>query len=197
MSLVIAVLTGRRPQLLRRTLDSFATNHPNLWSSAVRTVLHNGGDLPTAAILDGHLWDDRHTTDRLLPIGEATTLLTERAARFGTDLMLRLEDDWKAKPGGWWQQALVALDGGAEQVRLRRANEQVSPRCLVCRKPGHLHFTFNPTLTPTKTWVGLLPIANERDAMRKFHGRHAAQLEPGVFAHIGGGNSLRTNGGRP
>ena len=197
MTLAITVLTGRRPNLLRRTLDSFVTNHPNLWASAVKTVLHNGGDRETADILDRHLWDDRHTTDRLLPIGEATTLLTERTAMFDTDLMLRLEDDWKAEPGGWWQQAVVAIDAGSEQVRLRRANEQVSPRCLVCRTPGHLHFTFNPTLTYTETWTSLLPIANERDAMRKFHGRHAVQLKPGVFAHIGGGNSLRTNGGRP
>ena len=197
MSLVIAVLTGRRPQLLRRTLDSFATNHPDLWGSSIRTVMHNGGDLPTAAILDGHQWDDRHTTNRLLPIGEATTLLTRRAAEHEPDLMLRLEDDWEAEPGGWWDDAVTLLDGGAAQVRLRKASEPVSARCMVCRQPGHLHFTFNPTLTYTKTWTSLLPIVNERDAMRKFHRQPATQLQPGVFAHIGGDDSLRTNGGKP
>lgn len=197
MTLAITVLTGRRPNLLRRTLDSFVTNHPNLWASAVKTALHNGGDPETSDTLDQHDWADRHTTDRLLPIGEATTLLTRRAAEHGTDLMLRLEDDWEASPGDWWDDALSALHAGAEQVRLRKADEPVSARCLVCRKPGHLHFTFNPTLTPTETWMSLLPVANERDAMRKFHGRHAAQLQPGVFTHIGGNSSLRTNGGKP
>ena len=195
--LTIAVLTGQRPQLLRRTLDSFATNHPDLWGSSVRAVLHNGGDPATSDILDGHQWDDRHTTDRLLPIGEATTLLTLQAAEHDPDLMLRLEDDWEASPGDWWDDALSALAAGAEQVRLRRTDDPVSARCRVCRRTDHLHFTFNPTLTLTETWVGLLPVANERDAMRKFHGRQAAQLEPGVFSHIGGDDSLRTNGGKP
>jgi hypothetical protein len=197
VTLNINVLTGRRPDLLEKTLDSFATHHPDIWESAVRTVLHNGGDPQTAAILDRYEWHDRHTTDRLLPIGEATTLLTARSAAHGTDLMLHLEDDWRAEPADWWDQAVAALDAGADQVRLRRSNEQVSPRCLVCRKTGHRHFTFNPTLTYTETWTALLPVASERDAMRKFHGRHAAQLQPGVFTHIGGKSSLRTNGGKP
>lgn len=193
--LTIAVLTGRRPDLLQRTLDSFTANHPDIWESATRTVLHNGADRPTAAILDRHDWHDRCTTDRLLPIGEATTLLTERSA--STELLLRLEDDWEAGPGIWWSDALDALDTGAEQVRLRKASEPVSPRCMVCRAAGHLHFTFNPTLTLTSTWKAMLPTVNERDAMRTFHGRHAVQLDPGVFAHIGGDDSLRTNGGQP
>jgi hypothetical protein len=197
VTLNINVLTGRRPDLLQRTLDSFTVNHPDVWESAVRTVLHNGGDPQTAAILDRHTWHDRHVTDRLLPIGEATTLLTARSAAHGTDLMLRLEDDWEAEPGGWWDDAVTLLDGGAAQVRLRKASEPVSARCMVCRQPGHLHFTFNPTLTYTKTWTSLLPIVNERDAMRKFHRQPAAQLQPGVFAHIGGDDSLRTNGGKP
>lgn len=206
MTLTINVLTGRRPELVQRTLDSFATNHPQVWGMATRTVLHNGGDQETSDVLDRFEWHDRQTLDRLLPIGEATARLAGQAKDAGCELVLRLEDDWEARPGDWWDDAAGLLEV-VGQVRLRRSDERVSARCMVCRQTtrwkqhgngetGHAHFTYNPTLMTLGTLLALFPHRDEQDAMRRFHPRPVGRLLPGVFAHIGGdGRSLRENGG--
>jgi hypothetical protein len=203
--LTIAVLTGRRPALLERTLTSFVKHHGDVWDDACRIVLHNAGDDETVGVLGRFRFDVRHVTDRLLPIGEASTLLTEIASDTGADLLLRLEDDWEAQPQPWFDQA-VRLLCQVDQVRLRRSDERVSSRCAVCRRnirwtvktgfklSDHAHWTFNPTLTRMETAVNMLPVASEKDAMRKTHPVRVAQLTPGVFTHIGNW-SLRKNGG--
>jgi len=190
--LTIAVLTGLRPAMLTRTLESFAIHHPHVWDTARKVVVHNAGDPSTGQVLDRYRWDDRRTLTELLPIGQASQTLAQITPTSG--LVLRLEDDWEAQPGDWWNNALTLLDD-ADQVRLRVASEKVLGRCAVCRG-DHLHFTHNPTLMRTSTLHDLTPYTDERDAMRKFHGRRAVQLEPGVFTHIGDW-SLKTNrGGR-
>lgn len=193
--LTVAVLTGLRPGLLERTLDSFVAHHQALWSSARRVVVHNTGDPATAKVLDRYRWHERETTDRLLPIGEATALLNSLCEG---DITLRLEDDWQAHP------VPIPLDllDDADQVRLRRTSDAVAPRCAVCRRRtawerldgghlvGHTHWTYNPTLTRTAALVA----GPERDAMRATHPATVVQHVPGVFSHIGD-ESLRANGG--
>lgn len=204
MDLTVAVLTGQRPALLDRTLTSFLTHHRDIWDQAAKVVVHNTADPDSAQILDRYDWDrrvDHHGP--LLPIGQATALLDDEIRHTGSRYTLRLEDDWEAHPVDWWDDA-VALLGEVGQVRLRRADETVSSRCLVCRKQtrwagrphrvGHTHYTYNPSLILTDLHLSIAGHANERDAMRRFHPRDVAQHQPGVFSHIGD-HSLRTTEG--
>ena len=190
--LTIAVLTGLRADMLQRTLASFTEHHREVWGNARKVVFHNAGDEPTGSILGRYRWDDRHMVTALLPIGQASQILAAMVPQDG--YVLRLEDDWEAQPGVWWDDAVKLLDG-ADQVRLRVATENVSPRCLVCRG-DHLHFTHNPSLMRAETLHSLTPYTDERDAMRKFHGLRSVQLSPGVFSHIGGWSLKENLGGR-
>ena len=206
--LTIAVLTGRRPELLRQTLDSFTRHHRNIWDQARRTVMHNTGDRETADILDRYDWHLRRTTPTLLPIGEASQLLGRQVRATEPDFVLRLEDDYLAHPGDWWDTA-TGLLGQVDLVRLQRADERTKSRCSVCgtrtrwtRVPGariadDTHYTHRPTLMRYESFDSLFPYKHERDAMRKFHGRRSGQLVPGVFSHLAPGKplSLRKNGG--
>ena len=206
--LTIAVLTGLRPGLLQQTIDSFTKHHPEIWESAYRTVIHNTGDAATADVLDRHDWHLRRTTDELLPIGAASQLLGEQVRLTEPDYVLRLEDDYLAHPGDWWDTATGLLTD-VDLVRLQRADERTKSSCVVCGNrtrwtyvPGakiadDAHYTHRPTLTRFETFDSLFPYKHERDAMRKFHGRKSAQLVPGVFSHLAPGRplSLRKNGG--
>lgn len=205
MSLTIAVLTGRRPELLQQTLDSFVEHHSHIWDDARRTVFHNSGDVETAEVLDRYVWHDRRIHEGgLLPIGEASQVL---AGQVDSEYVLRLEDDWQACPVDWWDDAVALLDV-AGQVRLRGSSEKVSPKCQSCRQPlnwqqhgkhrvsDHGHYTHNPSLMRTKDFLALFPYQNERVAGRRYHGKPIAQHQPGVFTHLGGdGRSLKHNGG--
>jgi hypothetical protein len=208
VSLTIAVLTGRRPELLAQTLASFVEHHRDIWEAATRTVFHNTGDEPTSQVIDAYTWHDREThAGPLLSIGQASQRLGAQVADAGTDYVLRLEDDWEAKPGDWWDDA-VDLLGRVDQVRLLRGRS--SRRCKVCRstivwrstKRGHkvtrdAHYTHTPSLMRTGQFLKLFPYRDEPDAMRRFHGHPVAHLQPGVFDHLGGGSkSLKKNGGR-
>jgi hypothetical protein len=206
MTLAIAVLTGLRPQLLDTTLASFVRHHADVWTSAAKIVHHNTGDQETAEILDRYRWDVRRTVDELLPIGQASQSLGDAVRQIDASYVLRLEDDWEAHPGGWVDDAMQLLER-VDQVRLWKG--KTSRRCLVCRRPvswypsdGHIvakhaHYTHTPSLMKVDTFLGLFPYEDEREAMRKFHGRPVAVHVPGVFAHLGeGGRSLKRNGGR-
>jgi len=208
VSLCIAVLTGRRPQLLAQTLDSFTRHHRRIWDGAFRTVLHNTGDPETAEILDRYRWDHRRTTGRLLPIGEASQLLGQQVRDLEPDYVMRLEDDFLAHPADWWGTA-TGLLGQVDLVRLQLAAEPTKGRCGVCQTKvtwtrvagGRIavdaHYTHRPTLMRFDVFDSLFPYRNERHAMLKFHGRKSAQLVPGVFSHLAPGRplSLRKNGG--
>jgi len=210
---VVTILTGRRPALLERTLASIVDFEDDLLRTAYVVVLHNGGDQPTRPILaahDGHL-NKVLTTDDLLEVGPATSLLANAATASGLPYWLHLEDDWVATGDhpGWLDNARDILDDHDEisQVRLRRSDEPVLKRHQVTNAPivwtahgrywtaDDAHWTNNPALM--RTWEAPLawPAVGEREAQRRWHraGQHAvAQLDPGVFVHIGDGDlSLR------
>ena len=206
MTLAISVLTGQRPDLLARTLETFATHHRQIWESATRTVFHNSGDPETAEVLDRYQWHDRAIhLGGLLGIGAASNVLAEQALDTRCGYILRLEDDWYADPIEWWDDALQLADRTG-QVRLRRLSETRATRCLICRQAirwrelgGHLvaddaHYSYNPTLMRRDMFASVLPHVDERDDRRRFHGHPISQHVPGVFAHAGG-RSLRKNGG--
>ena len=209
--LVIGVLTGRRPDLLMRTVTSMRRNQADIWRSAAKVVVHNGGDSQTARILDRYGWDARvdvGSADHLMTIGEASQVLVQTMADTGAGWSLRLEDDFEATSTRWWRVArhLIEQDG-ARQVRLQLDAERVMSRCMVCRQPirwrtagthkiGHAHYTHRASLMRTADLHALLPYRSEVHAGERMHEHDVAQHVPGVFSHIGvRGRSLRRSGG--
>jgi hypothetical protein len=209
----LTILTGRRPALLARTLAALPLE---LLAAAHVVVLHNGGDDETARVLVPYLpvIDRLHVHPReLLPIGEAASLLAMLALDSGKPLTCRLEDDWEtASPGvEWlaWGRAILLEDPEVFEVRLRLASmpcwskHAITGTPIVWRDHGHYrtaegHLSIAPTLCRTADLPRIFPAEGEKDAMRKAHAaglRRIAQLVPGVFEHIGDGESLRAKTG--
>jgi glycosyltransferase involved in cell wall biosynthesis len=207
----IGVLTGGRPDLLRRTLDSLAATAPRVLRDAYVRVHVNGHDPDSEAYVRGLDFVDHVTVSRRrLPVGPATSkLMSETAAAPGVRFVLHLEDDWSVctLASGWLRGGLDVLRSEPDigQVRLRHRSDRVLGRHMITQKPiawkpdgavlrsPSAHFTFNPSLIRAEDVARLFPCDSERAAQEAFvrAGLGSAQLSPGVFRHIGGGASLR------
>lgn len=204
--LVVTILTGRRPHLLERTLKALAGFWD--WDDMVACVLVNGTDAETLQVLTDWLPDGACGVDRWLSIGEATSACARLALSSECRYWLHLEDDWEAlrNPKGWYEESCAILDSHtADQVRLRDSNEKVLKHHMVTGRPirwrdggnfkvGEAHLTFNPALMLTHHIPDAFPCSGERVAQRKWlkagHTK-VAQHVPGIWRHIGGGESLR------
>ena len=214
----ITILTGARPDLLDRTLSSILSFEEGLLETAWICVLHNGSDDPTDLVLEHRLKriDRFRRTRDLLPIGPATSILAEEAEGSGRRFWLHLEDDWMATGDhpGWLEiaRALLRDDDEIAQVRLRRSSEKVLTRHMVTRRPiswreegpfwisPDAHYTNNPSLIRAEEASLAWPAGGEKEAQRLWHaaGRKVtAQLDPGVFIHLGDDRSLRKETGSP
>jgi hypothetical protein len=214
----ITILTGSRPKLLDQTLLSILEFEEGLLETGWISVLHNGSDDQTAMILETRLKriDRIRRTHDLLPIGPATSILAEEAAGSGRRFWLHLEDDWLATGDqpGWLEisRALLRDDPDLAQVRLRRSSEKVLDRHMVTRRPiswkdhgpfrisPDAHWTNNPALMRCSEASLAWPAGGEKEAQRRWHeaGRKKiAQLDPGVFIHLGDDLSLRKKTGSP
>lgn len=213
--LTIAVLTGRRPALLKQTLEAFERHHPDVWHDATRVVVHNTGDVETAEVLDGYEWDARRVLDgELRSIAQASLHLIELAAQADQRYVLRLEDDWEALPVPFYDDAVRLLDEIGGQVRLRAYDERVLAQHRITkqrivwttRADGHrvtrsAHYTHNPSLMRTWDLVAMSGYDDEIDAARRFldAGHATSQHVPGAFRHLGdraAGLSLKWSEGR-
>ena len=205
----ITVLTGRRPELLARTLASLP---PELGGFARVVALHTGrekvGD-ETDNILASHPYiDARKSDDEVRPIGENVSQLAEQVKNSGATYWLHLEDDWvyDTHHHGWLDDAREILeDPSVAQVRLRHFGEKVMDRSMVDNtrihwKPaghhlrGKAHITLNPSLVRVADVDKMWPATGERDMQRNAHRnglRTVAQHLPGVWRHIGDDVSLR------
>lgn len=218
-NVAVTILTGRRPDLLRRQLASLRIYAPGLLDTAQVHILVNGGDTTTvglAATLSAGHSNIGHSVPAMgsvWKIGPATSHLAEWARHSGATYWLHLEDDWEvvtAHPG-WLDEArnILVLDPEVHQVRLRHITEPVLKQHMHTRLPitwrtaddptaDHLHsaahWTFNPSLVRTADIPKVFPAAGEKQAIQAAHrhmlDRKIAQHAPGVFRHIGGADSL-------
>lgn len=222
--LAITILTGNRPRLLRRTIDSLRKQAGDILATAHVTCLVNGDDAATMSIVNGTKEiDDLLVSEEtpILSIGSAVSRLMARvpsAVRY----VLHLEDDWECTSAGFCERARFILERNAKvgQVRMRLHVSQAVPSQAVSRYhlvtgrlikwtdlrtplgwrylEGDGHLTFNPSLVRRDLLPSIYPCEGERDAARKFlaTGHRCAQLVPGAFRHIGGEDSLRQRLGR-
>lgn len=207
----IGLLTGHRCALLRRTLNSIEQRIPNLLADHYVLVLINGRDPETLEYVSSRSWVDRWICNNdMLPVGPATSLLIKQLIDSGShEFVLHLEDDWcvDTRETTWLRRSCRLLKERSDvgQVRLRRSTERVLKRHMITRetirwedKAGFrtaktAHFTFNPSLLRAADVNRTYPCSSEQDAQRRFLGTGlaTAQLLPGVFRHIGAGQSLR------
>lgn len=131
LSIVAAILTGNRPDLLDLTLEGTL---PYLKKCQRIMVLHNGGDAPTVRVLERYgreLDIDVLTHDGpMIPTGTSHSILALAAAKTGCDLLFWNEDDFVPVPElvqscpHWFELAAeLASDPSVGQVRLRRESD--------------------------------------------------------------------------
>jgi glycosyltransferase involved in cell wall biosynthesis/predicted O-methyltransferase YrrM len=208
----VSILTGGRPDLLRRTLRTLDQSQPGLLERAYVVVLVHGHDPETLVYLDSLPFVDRRVAVRGRPLGTGpatSRLLKQLAGRPSVKHVLHVEDDWATctLDGSWLRRARAVLDRdpGIGQVRLRHRSDAVLGYHMVTKAPivweqgdGILrsrsaHFTFNPSLLRARDLSQVLLCASELEAQRRFlrTGLAVAQLSPGTFRHIGEGRGVR------
>lgn len=206
---VLTILTGRRPELLRQTLNGLLVHSVGLLDTAYVVILHNGGDEDTDDVVVeyGDYWDRVLGTPTLAPIAAAAEILADAAIDSGMEYWMHLEDDWLATGShkGWLDDARTILEDHHEvaQVRLRLASEPVLSKHMVTREPlvwddlgrysvsPSAHRTHNPSLQRTKHARFAYPAMDEKDMQRNWMAAGllgSAQLTPGEFAHLGEGD---------
>jgi glycosyltransferase involved in cell wall biosynthesis len=207
---VLAILTGWRPDLLRHTLSSLPTS---LLRSAHVIVLHDGGDDETTDVLskyEKHI-DEIHTRQhpyrQMHTIGENWSHLSSLTQGKG-DYVLMLEDDWQYSTldHHWLDHARSILSTtDIAQVRLRHVSERNRPRHMVTGEHidwtsfahgmvAHAHLGWQPNLMHVSDLTRTFPAEGERhwQSIAYDEGlRCVAQLYPAVFRHIGDEDSLR------
>jgi hypothetical protein len=211
--LAVGVLTGARPGLLARTLDSLA-HHAGARLGKWRVLAFvNGADDATLAILRARPWvEAMPSPGEILPIGPAVSALMLAIGATGRSFVLHLEDDWCCvnSPRMWLDRAVHALqEPSVGQVRLRLASEKVMrtnmrtgaairwEQASTHHRSSNAHFTFNPHLVRAGLIGHVYPCSGELDAQRRFAelGQAVVQILPGSFSHAGGGDSLRQSRG--
>lgn len=211
---VVTMLTGHRPKLLAKTLDSIPKS---FLKTAHFAVLHDGGDTETTSVLARYedVIDDLKTTvpeyGHMHSIGHNMSVIADMVAANGMYWM-HLEDDWvySTMHYGWLDDAVRMINRyNVSQVRLRHMSDPVLPRHQVTRRPiqwqavtggliGEAHLTFNPALMPVHMAHAFQHVDGETMFQRKaFQDGHrtVAQAYPGVFHHIGDQDSMRKKTG--
>lgn len=206
---VITVLTGRRPELLRKTLSSLEARAPLLVEQAQVVVLVNGADAPTLSVVEQFAWANKVvSTEEFLPIGPAFSRLVRLAecVEPTPKYFLHLEDDWQCcrEEPKWFDRAVHCIEQhGVGQVRLRLAKAMTMRVNALTHQPirwqkqgnrvrvsSNAHFTFNPSLVSARVMRQIVPCASEFEAMERYGSKKVAQLVPGSFFHIGDQASL-------
>jgi hypothetical protein len=207
--LVVAVLTGGRPELLTKTLDTLLAHAGSRLLAWSVVAVVNGADTPTMQVLRERPWVTVIPIDGTVrPIGPAVSTLMEAASATGRRFVLQLEDDWCClhPPVRWLDRAVHALqDPAVGQVRLRLASEKVMRTNMRTgaairwesapdhHRSSNAHFTFNPNIVRASSVPKIYPCLGELDAQRRFAelGQAVVQILPGSFTHTGEHASLR------
>lgn len=207
-NIVVTILTGRRPKLLKQTLESILDKCPELLEDNTVIVLNNAYDRGTNEVLKEYDFiDEVIVRKKTVSIGRAMTILAEAAKKSGKQLWLMLEDDWQCMSSDWVKEATkLASNNGISQVRLRLDSEKVLTRHMITGEPinwkvrsgfkisNNAHLTFNPSIIKARDIDNIFPCTGERHAQKNWleNGMgKVVQLTPGVFQHIGEGQSLR------
>lgn len=192
--MIVTVLTGRRPDLLSRTLRTIPKA-----TVFVNEIDHNRESVDVAkhynaTVLGWNGWT---------PVGESMSRIAEWVVEQDDPYWLHVEDDWRALGPLPLTEATELLDARPDvgQVRLRKKTDGAKLTNYITGEKiewtggpiavGNAHATWNPTVARTSD-ATLYPVDGEVDFMKKHSLRYPynAQHE-GVFVHLGRRRSLR------
>lgn len=208
MKIPIGILTYKRAEYLKRTLESFLDWNRSKLDVFPLTLLVQGGlDKETKSVIERYdsflnkvlISKDNSGCAKGYNEVMGHVLLRE------TELVMHLQDDWESRDSlSKYIDEIVDLfkeHGDIGYIRLRawRLGTRVCGQNRITRKgisydkvtkniaKTTAHFTLNPTIIRSSVLKQMLPISKELDAMHKYHSldMKAAQLYANCFRHIG------------
>jgi hypothetical protein len=205
-NIVMTLMTYKRGQYLKRTIESLLDKNPNILSRLRIILLVQGpNDAPTESVIDEFksIFDKILRPGINLGTGGGFTYLMKHSLDTECSFVLNLEDDWLSNEGfeKYLDEILKFLkkDEDVGFIRLRSIEEKISPINLISKKEikhdivtanirkGNYHFSFNPIIIKTSVIPFLLPAQNEVTCEKKYEllGLQGAQLMAKCFIHVG------------
>jgi len=201
LKVVVTILTYRRPDYLKKTLESFF--EMNDADKFLLTMLVQDRDRGTEKVLDK--WKNRihHISYPNVNLGCAGgwNFLMGKTMESGLPYVIHLEDDFVSNESvSNYLPELIKLmkQNNIGCIRLRSIKDKVSSHNIITKKEikyrrtgnigiGNGHFTFNPTITKLSVIKKIIPVTREGEAMRKYEklGLETGQLFANCFSHIG------------
>lgn len=156
----LTVLTGRRPDLLRRTLDSIRPYIPRCES--VVGVVWDSADEESASIL-GSVAQVRRNTWATLDNGAGTSMCARSFLESGCDVWWHMEDDWELlqdraqlEPEWFTVAAELAANSDIGQVRLREMEHLGG--LVPVTYPDGVRFLGDGSGCSNRSWVTSKPV---------------------------------------
>lgn len=206
----VAMLTYKRPDLLRRTLETFIDhNRDHLHRFRFFILVQGWPDPDTMAVINFHsslFQGVILSKTNLGAVGGMLTSLNYAAEKSpDSNYLMTLEDDWESRDslGAYLDQILNFLDStpSVGYIRLRTIHQRVSNKNSVTREGikyipvndliyrGNMHYTMNPAFFRKE----ILQHFNEYPSTKEAHlvqvchylGECGAQLRKDCFWHIG------------
>lgn len=200
----VAILTYKRPDYLRRTLESFFKLNDTDEFSLIMLAQEKEKD--TEKVIDKYRDRMHHVFYSGTNLGYTGgwNFLMRKAMKLGLPYVMRIENDYVSRESiSDYLPELIKLmekNGNIGYIRLKSPKQGVcghnfiTGKELKYRKIGNIgvgngHYTFNPTLTKLSVIKEISPVTNENEAMRKYEklGLEMGQLFADCFFHIGVG----------
>lgn len=216
MMIPLGMLTYKRPDFFRQTLESFIHLNYACLDRFILLLLVQDVDDETQKVIDDFK-EYLHTVVYGENVGCAAgySKVMEMCLEYDPPLVMYLEDDWlSTEPLTHYLDLIERMFKERQEIgyiRLRSIKgKQPASYNLISREDirrsarhsvfkgkeiitkGRLHFTFNPTITRSKVIASLLPSTLELTTIKQYHktGLEGAQLEANCFKHIGSYRAL-------
>jgi len=213
MKIPIGILTYRRPEYLKRTIESFLDlNSDRLDMFPLLLLIQGGYDKETDLAIEQfkkHIYRI-YISEENLGCAAGYNKVMGYALSRETDLVMHLQDDWESRESlSKYIDEIINVfeehqDIGYMRLRAWRLGTRVCGKNRITREgikydsvseniaKSTAHFTLNPTIIRSVVLRKMLPITKELNAMHKYHelNMKAAQLYANCFRHIGADRAM-------
>lgn len=213
MKIPVGILTYKRAEYLKRTIESFMDlNHDRLEMFPLILLVQGGYDKETDLVIERYyrFFNRILISKENLGCAEGYNEVMGYTLLRRTELVMHLQDDWESRDSlSTYIDEIIDLfkqheDIGYIRLRAWRLGTRVCGKNRITRTgisydkvseniaKTTAHYTLNPTIIRSSVLKEMLPINKELDAMRKFHNldMRAAQLYANCFRHIGEARAL-------
>ncbi len=210
----VAIVTYRRPEYLKQTLDSFIDlNGAERFKFLILSQATEADTVKVINLYDDYLFYTELSNENLGCSGGYSHIM-QKALQLKTPYLLFLQDDWESQESllPYLDEILGLLKVSPDvgYVRLRTIKSRVCRTNRITSKPikykertdhvmvGNAHFTLNPSIAKNSVITRMLPVFKELNAMEKYHklGLLTGQLRAKCFVHIGSKRAMTQIPGR-